>query len=1745
MAIKFNIEPYYDDFNVVGSDGLTPREKYNRILFRPGHAVQARELTQIQSILQHQVSSVGQHLFEEGSMVIPGHTAIEPRIDYVKLDSINAADLDELIGKIFVGADTNLQAKVVAVAPAEGLDPDTIYVKYQNSGDLEEKVFDDGETITVDSFTGTVSTNGTGLGSVAFIEEGIYFIENHFVVVKEDQLILDKYDSDPSYDIGLEVTESISTSAEDENLNDNANGTPNYAAPGAHRYKISTKLVKQANEANTLSKFLLLIRIVEGEVTEKVRATDYAVIEDTLARRTFDESGNYAVRPFMSTKYEHTDINNPGDESKLSIGLEGGKAYVRGYEIETQGTRYVSIDKARDYELFEAASVPMLIGNYIEIENVEGIPDIQTFEKIELRDATAGGGIIIGYARARSYVYAGSNKYRIYLFDIQMEPGNPFENSRSLRLAGTPVFIADIVLTSGNAIIQEPNRNSMVFKLPFSRVKTCDSSADDEADDFNYVYFGNREVGSSQVASGEATFDTVGSNEQFEPFDDENWIMTIATGSNTGDIIALSSGDVDITSTSQSVTISGLSAYNGETVRLIAGIKRTLTHKSKSLTTQGAENIGLYSISNPSLDWMNLGHADGYRMISVFESADSVTPATINDTDVTEYYEFDNGQRDNYYGICRVRIKNNTAYRPTGQILVKYEYFTHTGSGDFFSVDSYYGLEDADGNPVEYEDIPNFRSTNVGEVIELRSAIDFRPRIDNSNGNFTGTGASICVCPEPLTTFTTDIQYYLNRIDKIYIDKNGAFGVTKGVPSLDPKLPEDPKDSMVLYNAYVPAFTLSPDEVSLEMIDNKRYTMRDIGKLEKRINTLEYYTSLSLLEADAANRDIIDDNTQTQRIKSGFIVDSFATHRVGNVISNEFRAAIDRENRLLRPSFSEDNVRLLYNSNLSENLQKTGDIVTLPYNETSLANQSTASGWINVNPYDVFSWDGSIELSPSSDEWKDTTRRPDVTVNQEGIFDAMMDIIDETDAIGTQWNEWETNWTGVRTSTSTSSQWIRRGRRRDTTTTTTTNTTSGQSRTGIETFVSPTTIDTNIGDRVVEINFAPFIRSRIITFKATRMKPNTEVFAFFDDIDVSNYVRQEPTFVSFADNDNPVINGKNTLAVHPVGSTTLTTNSKGECIGSFFIPNNDTTFFKTGTREFKLIDSASNDTATSTTSAIASYSAKGLIETKENVTISTRVPTLETRELNQNRVVRTSTTSSSTSVRWYDPLAQSFVVPLEGGAFLTSVDLFFHTKDTNVPVTLQIREMDQGIPTQRIVPFSEVTLDADDVNVVDLESELPDSTIATNFQFSAPVYLQDGMEYCFVIMANSTEYQVWYAGIGEDDYETGNRISKQPYAGVMFKSQNASTWTPDQNKDIKFKLNRAQFDTSVTGQLVLENGEVQSRQLIKNPFATTAASNVVRVTHKNHHFFEETNAIPSYVTISGATDVNGILASEINGTHQVFDIEMDSYTIRTTNPADSDGVDGGTSVSATENQLFNTFYTTVSQFNLPGTNSTWGVRTSSGMSLGATTPTPYVTQSSFTPIIVNKNVDMTGPGVIASSDNEQAGKTFFLRGSLSTISDNISPVIDLDRCSVFTVANRIDNPAGTTIPGYNLVDDFYAETDPLVGSAKAKYVTKNVTLNDPADGVRIILDANRPSSTNLEVYYRVSNVEDGIDSEDWVLATSDQAIPFDDSGAFTEIEYVVDPAGVFSVFAVKIVMKSSNSSRVPKVKDLRVIALQP
>ena len=286
MAISFNVEPYYDDFESVASGNtLSPKEQYQRILFRPGKAVQARELTQLQTSLQNQISAHGTHVFKDGSVVVPGAVHLNNKIDYVKLDSVNSAcdTVAELVGTEFTDG-TNV-ARVVHAVLAAGSDPITLFVKY-----ISGSAFADNATITASgSKSAEVKASGaTGFGSIVAIEDGIYYIKKHFVTVKASTIILSKYSTNVSFDIGLLVTESLVSSGTDASLNDNATGTPNASAPGAHRYSITAVLSSQAVNANS-GNFVLIARLEDGYITKNAATADYNALADELARRTFDE----------------------------------------------------------------------------------------------------------------------------------------------------------------------------------------------------------------------------------------------------------------------------------------------------------------------------------------------------------------------------------------------------------------------------------------------------------------------------------------------------------------------------------------------------------------------------------------------------------------------------------------------------------------------------------------------------------------------------------------------------------------------------------------------------------------------------------------------------------------------------------------------------------------------------------------------------------------------------------------------------------------------------------------------------------------------------------------------------------------------------------------------------------------------------------------------------------------------------------------------------------------------------------------------------------------------------------------------------------------------------------------------------------------------------------------------------------------------------------------------------------------
>ena len=405
----FNLSPYYDDF--------TESKKFHRVLFRPAFAVQARELTQSQTILQNQIERLGDHFFEKGAMVIPGEIGYDLNYYAVKLSSIESGiTLSQFNGLVVTGGTSGVTGTVVNYVATDGTDPDTLFVKYNKTGtNNTSTAFTDGETLTATAtISGTPTTiscvvDTTATGSAAEIQEGVYYINGFQVQVSNQVLILDKYTNTPSYRVGLTVTESFVTPNDDVSLNDNAAGSSNVNAPGAHRFKIDLTLAKKTLASTEDSNFYEVMRVENGKTKTKVRTTEYNILEDTLARRTFDESGDYTLtNPDFDVREHLIDGNNRGiytagnggDAAKLAVGIAPFKAYVKGYEAEILSTTFVDVNKARDFDTANNNKTRYNIKNFINVSNVYGSPDIgfvsgdvQAFKQVNLyKDPTSVRG---------------------------------------------------------------------------------------------------------------------------------------------------------------------------------------------------------------------------------------------------------------------------------------------------------------------------------------------------------------------------------------------------------------------------------------------------------------------------------------------------------------------------------------------------------------------------------------------------------------------------------------------------------------------------------------------------------------------------------------------------------------------------------------------------------------------------------------------------------------------------------------------------------------------------------------------------------------------------------------------------------------------------------------------------------------------------------------------------------------------------------------------------------------------------------------------------------------------------------------------------------------------------------------------------------------------------------------------------------------------------------------------------------
>lgn len=1045
---NLNIQPYYDDFNEFAN--------HHQILFKPGFSVQARELTQLQSILKQQIAAFGNHIFQQGSIVIPGNSFAELGVQYVKIEptySGQPVSVDQFIGKEIYGLTSGVKAIVTNAVSAEGADPDTLYLSYTSGGNIAgvpngKLVFDPDEIIqatnNITLRAKLVAANATGLGQIAYVNAGVYYVNGTFVSVQKQQVIIQKYDLTPQCKVLLQIRESIIDSIDDSQLLDPAQGSENFAAPGADRYKLELVLTKLNLTDAVTDNYVEIMRYENGELLSHTLSPKYSELDKALAKRTYDESGNYIVSGFNPTMREHNKtptnggLYSNGDAAKFIYELPSGKAYFNGFALENLNVRRVVADKARTNQHIVQSQKTMKVswGQYLTITDPIGRLDIRNKEQIDLYNVSAlSGGTKIGTAKVfgLDHLHGESTThviYKMYVSDMQLIQPYTYDDIGSARSSQNTFnakivhqynvsnntvrdFTADAIISingdtpssitrtatvslsnrslgtlwahkhnvqkqtprngdtilvgSGTsqitAIVQNKTviqsettqstnvSNSLIFQLPLKGLKTLKDDLNSR--DMSYTVWRSVQLpaGATQIQASSGTV---------VPIEIGTFIAMTLSGVDDNSSYSLNDTGAVITR-SQAAPVGGVTIYFQSRLS-DGGTLRFKTPSTHTMSVAAARDI-------------TLQHPDVYELVQVTHTSGA------NTTDVTTKYKLLSGQTDYEYKQQQLEL-NSSLTIPAGVLTINYKYFSHS-AGDYFTVDSY---------PQTYiTDTVLFHTQPVdGVKYSLRDCIDFRSTY--------GSGSDTVV---PNTFITTSIQNYAPRYDVLCVDNKGDPVVLSGTPSLAPKLPVIPNTLYALRSFYIPEWTYQLTDIETTDYAVYGYQMEDISRFDARIQRLEEFTTLTAAEAEITNTPFLDAETGLDRFKTGFLVESMVDpFLLANTQLDEFNVQLDPEgiqaqNELMIVKFDlstdaqvgvvDTSVQQLITQSQSAYVGKqcmiTGGMISLPYYDTLFASATLSSRITNVNPFNVFSWNGILQLNPPMDLWTDRIDNPDIVIN--------------------------------------------------------------------------------------------------------------------------------------------------------------------------------------------------------------------------------------------------------------------------------------------------------------------------------------------------------------------------------------------------------------------------------------------------------------------------------------------------------------------------------------------------------------------------------------------------------------------------------------------------------------------------------------------------------------------------------------------------------------------------------------------
>jgi hypothetical protein len=1775
---NLNIAPYFDDFDV--------EKQFYKILFKPAYAVQARELTQLQTILQNQVEQFGDNIYQEGTIIKGCNFTVLNGLQYVKLVDKTGFDVESFISgpstEILSGIETDIDVVYEIQGVQSGLiasiitatrgfetrppDLNTFFINYLNTNETSSyKAFIPGENLqisrkkyngstlystelNIQNINVTLQTTPTGKSFGIRASSGVIFQKGHFLFTEDQTLVVSKYTDQPDdVSVGYEVLESLVSALQDGSLYDNANGSANENAPGADRLKMVPDLVARATPVADLDPtFFTLIRYQNGSAVQLRDVTQFNSIAEELAKRTYEESGNYILDKFK------VDLDRRNDQLVALLGA--GTAYVKGFRVVNNGQIDFTIDQVQNTTLQQNQATSVDYGSYVDIVDISGTVDIN-YATADLQNVS---GVKIGEAHVRNITPT-----KLYLFGVQMISPNLFESVVRV------VSSSGVITIAANATVKGNSKASVIFDTGTPYIKEITDTT-----------IPVRSQVSATVANNSITL-TAAVGEDFGL--NQSDIVVVDTSNTFIPVLnystSLNNSQLTINLDPAAASDPGVDVYFNKRILVATPHNKVVVQPYVKVNHATAKTV--YS----------LGFPDVYKIISI--------TAGVGGTDYTDSFKLYSNETDHYYDISYMEYIPGRPRPANGQQLIirlgVFQVNTSTGQ-NFFTINSY-PIDDVTpvlpSGFIRSSDLDTYTSQS-GRLYSLRNCFDFRPHIDRDSlvdytdttisaagivttdvGSYDKTFSGNYLVPSIQSNITCDIEHYLSRIDVITMDSYGKASLIKGEEDQRPITPKVSEDEIVLSQIYIPGYpALSQKEASeqgkfscavqVTPQGTRNYTMRDIEKIEKRIEGLEYYISLNQLEQDSENLLILDENGLT-RFKNGYIVDPMNDARIANTNDPNHKAAIHFDKKILTPALNTFPLDLKYKSGSNASIFPSindAEIASLSRNaHVKLLGQPYATNFRNCVS-NFWKYQGNAFISPSHDMAHDTVTNPvPLTIDIASVFQDLQETFPMTGTI----------WSGQ----------VTEGRSTTAVNGLTTTTTTPRSEAGIIQTLAVNDGDVNaVGDFVTNISFQPYMRSRDVKIFISGLRPGARHYFFFDGVDVNAHVSPGTSADSARNVEKFSVAGGAVLA-----------DSNGVLRAVFTIPEGQ---FFVGDRVLTVVDvnQYSSIDSASTSKANITYHAYNISTSK--TTISTRMPEFTVNETATSRNLAARVQSVTAAG---DPLAQTFFIKKGMGrgsnsVFISKIDLYFKRKSATNGVTITLREVVNGYPSAIVLPFSKLHIAATDVNVSD------DATEITEVNFDAPVRMDVEKEYAVVIEpdANDPNYLHFTSKVGGTDLTAGPTQGQSVVMdwgdGVLFTSTNNRAWSSVQDEDLKFTLYRHDFNAA-TGTITLTNDDHEFFTLSDWDGRFVAGEYVYKEVSAGYTVSMVLNT--SVITQSG-NDFNVdysagdyILVRSPGGDSDIFRIaSVDSSTQMTTTKPTSFAVSNGTGIPVVAGVISHYNKYNRSELHIKessatpskgfaagdviigvasGTEGTIGSVNNINLSYvqpliqkandsvtnttinGRFTDPANVVNTYTMPMQFGDNNAFTRKGVIiySKSNNFINPKPFEINVEMSNQSNSTStPIVDLELSTLLAYQFKVTNDSATT----------------------SKYISKMIELAESLDAedLNLYLTGYRPNNTEIKVYIRPQHTQDSaaFDTIDWIELELFEGVNTYSSSSnlndYKEFRYKVadankdsggvlqytSSAGTFSSyrkFAIRIDLLAENIHNAPFVKDYRGIAL--